>query len=371
MAQLYAGPPVTGLNFVGREKEIEYITELLKLGQNIVLIAPRRYGKTSLVMEVLSRMQNPEIYSAFIDVFSIPTLEMLPAQITKEVLKNHRLDSVFATTKNSALAMLKNFNLKAAIEDFEFILGFSETQKNSWELLEKSIDFIDQFPAKHKKRMICAFDEFGDISKLDGDKIIKLFRSKIQLHKNASYIFSGSYESVMSSLFIEKNSPFFRFARVINLGNIEKDKFLEFYKTQLNIYQIECSHDYITEILDFTKGHPYYSQLALQEIVIFNALNKRNPYVGELLEQLLVVEKNYIEKSWEEISASKENVRLIMSVVQMRSKVYSDLKNSGINVSRAIKSLTQNGTISKTESGYELTDPLLNYWIETNVMKNI
>lgn len=42
MAQLYAGPPVTGLNFVGREKEIKYITELLKLGQNIVLIAPQR-----------------------------------------------------------------------------------------------------------------------------------------------------------------------------------------------------------------------------------------------------------------------------------------------------------------------------------------
>jgi hypothetical protein len=103
----------------------------------------------------------------------------------------------------------------------------------------------------------------------------------------------------MSSLFIEKNSPFFRFASVINLGNIEK------------------------------------------------------------------------EKSWEEISVSRENVRLIMSIVQMRSKVYSDLKSSGINVSRAIKSLTQNGTITKTDSGYELTDPLLNYWIEPNVMKNI
>ncbi len=82
--------------------------------------------------------------------------------------------------------MLKNLNFKTAIEDSEFIPGFSETQKKNWELLEKSIDFIDQFPAKHKKRMIFAFDEFGDISKLDGDKIIKLFRSKIQLHKNAS-----------------------------------------------------------------------------------------------------------------------------------------------------------------------------------------
>ena len=189
MSQLNAGSPVTGINFIGREKEIEYISELLKMGQNIVLIAPRRYGKTSLVLEVLSRIRNPEIYTGFIDVFSIPTIEALPVQITKEILKNHRLDQIFAATKNSALAMLKNLQLKAAIEDFEYILGFSEAQKNSWDLLEKSIDFIDQFSQKHEKRMICAFDEFGDITKLDGDKIIKLFRSKIQQHKNVSYIF--------------------------------------------------------------------------------------------------------------------------------------------------------------------------------------
>mgnify|MGYP001495013780 CR=1 FL=1 len=88
--------------------------------------------------------------------------------------------------------MLKNLNLTSAIEDFEFIPGISESQKKSWKLLEKSIDFIDQFPAKHQKRMIFAFDEFGDISKLDGDKIIKPFRSTIQMHKNASYIFSES-----------------------------------------------------------------------------------------------------------------------------------------------------------------------------------
>ncbi len=304
-------------------------------------------------------------------MFSIPTVEMLPAQITKEVLKNHRLDSIFAASKNSAMEMLRNLQLKSAIEDFEYILGFSETQKNNWELLEKSIDFIDQFAEKHQKRMICAFDEFGDISKLDGDKIIKLFRSKIQMHKNSSYIFSGSYESVMSSLFIKKSAPFFRFARVINLGVIDKAKFLEFYLSQLKNYQIECRQEYLAQILDFTKGHPYYSQLALQEIVIFNALNTRIPEINELLDQMVAVEKNYIEKSWEEISAKKDNVKLILSVVKMGTKIYSDLKSSGINISRTIKSLIHNGTLTKTENGYELTDPLLNFWIEKNIIRDI
>ena len=369
MAKIQVGNPVTGSNFIGRENEINYIIELLGLGQNIVLIAPRRYGKTSLVLEILSKIKSPEMYSAFIDIFAIPTLEILPSQITTEVLKNHKLDKAFINSKNSALAMIKNIKLKAAIEDFEFILGFSEHKENSWDLLGKSIDFIDQFSEKHNKRMVCAFDEFGDIKKLDGNKIVKLFRSKIQLHKNTSYIFSGSYESVMSGMFIKKNSPFFRFARIIHLGEIEKSKFLPFYKTQLRKYKIETEDNYLNKILDFTKGHPYYSQLALQEIIIFNALNKKTPTYRELLELIIIAEKSYIEKSWEEISSSKENVRVILSIVQSGSKIYSQLRNSGINISRAINSLLNNGTLIKKDDTFYLSDPVLNLWIERNILK--
>jgi len=322
MVQLYAGNPVTGNDFIGRENEIDYIVELLRLRQNIVLIAPRRYGKTSLLLKVLSKIENPNMYSAFIDLFSIPTIEMLPQQITTEVLKNHRLDKAFSTTKENALAMLKNIKLKAAIEDFEFILSFSNQKENSWDLLGKSIDFIDAFPQKHQKEMVCVFDEFGDIKKLDGNKIVKLFRSKIQLHKNTSYLFSGSYESVMSNLFLEKNAPFFRFARILKLTEIEKDKFFEFYKIQLQKQQIKTEDNYLNQILDFTRGHPYYSQLALQEIIIFNALNKKIPGFNELLLHMLNTEKSYIEKSWEEISSSKENVRVILAIVESTKGIY-------------------------------------------------
>lgn len=369
MSELNVGNPVLGKDFIGREEEIKYITELLQLGQSIVLIAPRRYGKTSLVMEVLSKLKNQQSYSAFIDIFSIPTLEMLPVQITKEVLKNHKLDQAFASTKNSAIAMIKNLKLKTAIEDFEFILGFSEQKENNWELLEESIDFIDQFSIKHNKKMVCAFDEFGDIKKLDGNHIVKLFRSKLQMHKNTSYIFSGSYESVMASLFLEKKSPFFRFARIINLGAIEKEKFLTHYKHHIKKHQINIEESFLRQLLDFTNGHPYYSQLALQELIIFHALNKRNPEFEELLAQMVRVEKNYIEKSWEEISVRKELVKTILAVIQNEKQIYGTLKNSGINIYRALKTLTLNGTLLKNEKGYQLSDPLFRYWIEQNILK--
>lgn len=369
MAELNVGKPVSGENFIGREKEIEYILELLKLGQNIVIIAPRRYGKTSMVLEVLSRLKNMEVYTAFIDIFSVPTIETLSSQITASVLKNQKLEEAFVKSKNSALAMLKNLKLKAAIEDFEFILGFSELKTNNWELFEKSLDFIDSFAQKHNKRMICVFDEFGDITKLDGDKIVKMLRSKLQMHKSTSYIFSGSYESVMSNLFIKKNAPFFRFARIINLTEIDTTNFLGFYKYHLKKYKIECEEDFLIRILDFTRGHPYYSQLALQELIIFHVLKKREPSFTEIISQILQTERNYLEKTWEELSSSRETTKAIISVVEENKNIYSSLKESGINISRALKKLVLNGVLFKNESGYRLTDPALHQWIKQNVLK--
>lgn len=369
MAKLQVGNPVTGKNFIGREEEIKYIIQLLQLGQNIVLIAPRRYGKTSLVLEILSKIHAQKQYTAFIDFFSVPSLKILSSQITESVLKNRKLDKIFAKTKNSALAMIQNLKMKAAIEDFEFIIEFSNQKENDWELLEKSIDFIDHFPEKYGMNMVCAFDEFGDIKKLDGNKIVKLFRSRLQRHKNSTYIFSGSYESVMSGLFIGQKAPFYRFARIIHLGKIEKNKFLKFYKNQLDTQKINYDEKLLTKILDFTDGHPYYSQLALQEIIIYYALNNKNPDFKEIIDSMLNAEKNYLEKSWEELSKRKELLKTALVVAENNRNIYSSLKNSGINISRSLKSLTMNGMLIKTPTKYEFSDPLFKHWIEINVLR--
>ena len=370
MDRLNAGTPVTGKDFIGREEEITKIAQLLSFGQSVVLIAPRRFGKTSLALEVLSRLKSKEVYTSYIDVFSTPDLRTLSTQITESVLKNHRLDKAFIKTRESALLMLKNLKLKATIEEFEFILGYSEKMFNEWLVLEQSIDFINQFALKHSKKMICAFDEFGDIEKLDGDRIVKLFRSKIQQHKHASYLFSGSYESIMQSMFVKKNAPFFRFARIINLGPIEKVEFKNYYNKILRKNQVIADNSYLDQVLDFTGGHPYYSQLALQEIIIMNLMNQKIPEISQLITSMINAEKNYLELSWEEISSSKELVATTLAIVKSGSDIYRALKHTGLNVYRALRTLKNNGTISmNNDKSYQLNDPLLNYWIKENVIR--
>jgi len=51
------GKPVSGEHLVGRDDFVKEIIAMLKNGQSLMLTGPRRYGKTSVIMEVLRRLK--------------------------------------------------------------------------------------------------------------------------------------------------------------------------------------------------------------------------------------------------------------------------------------------------------------------------
>lgn len=71
------GEVVTGKDFADRETEIEEITRDLKAGQTIFLVSPRRYGKTSLIMNSLEKLQFDGFYTVYIDLFKVSSFKAL------------------------------------------------------------------------------------------------------------------------------------------------------------------------------------------------------------------------------------------------------------------------------------------------------
>ena len=217
--------------------------------------------------------------------------------------------------------------------------------------------------------MLAAFDEFGDIKKLDGEHIVKLFRSVIQLQQNTTFLFSGSYESEMSELFVSKNSPFYRMTRIIELTNIDSHDFEIYLQRVFTENNIIIDSNRISEILLFTKGHPYYTQLYAQELLINYKLSDNKVLVSheDILQQLLIVEKSFLESNWEDISRKRENKVVIATIAKGAVSIYSAIDNKKINIARAINNLKKQGLISMKDSSYVLNDPLFNEWINRNV----
>ena len=346
-------------------------TRRVKQGKSVVIIAPRRYGKTSVILELLNQLKSLNYYTSTVDVFATPGIKYLAERITESVLRNSVLDFAFKRIKSNLSEIVKNIKLRRVVEDFEFILQFQDQSYDSWDLLSESIDFIDDFSKKKNKKIICAFDEFGDIRKLDGEKIVKLFRSKIQLHQQATYLFSGSYESVMDSLFIKNNAPFFRFARIINLGYINHEDYLEYLLKTFKKEKIKNEAWLAENILKFTNGHPYYTQLVLQQLLLSDddRVISNEDDLAEVFRQLLFIEKNYLEKVWEDIYASNDQVQILLTIAENKQSIYSALDPKKINISRTTRKLLGRGIIYKTGNSYKFTDPLLEFWIKENVLR--
>ena len=88
------GPWVSGEDFFDREREVGRLTELIDDGNNVLVVAPRRVGKTSLIREAFQRMEKRNRdYLLFVDVLHCSTPEdviaaasvvALPYQALKE-----------------------------------------------------------------------------------------------------------------------------------------------------------------------------------------------------------------------------------------------------------------------------------------------
>jgi hypothetical protein len=157
-------------------------------------------------------------------------------------------------------------------------------------------------------------------------------------------------------------------AHIIHLDYLEKEYIVKHLKNKFKKSKIHLPDNYVEDIIDLTMGHPYYSQLAFQQLVMFNFFNRRLPTIDELLNQMLATEKDYLERSWEDISNNREFVYTIRAIAESSKNIYPRLKTKNINIARATKTLAGMGILFKdTEKGYYLSDPLLKQWIVKNL----
>ena len=129
------------------------------------------------------------------------------------------------------------------------------------------------------------------------------------------------------------------------------------------------SEKLLVKILEFTKGHPYYSQLFFQEYIIYKKLKLPVELkFQQILDNVLLMEKNYLEKSWDIISSSKQLKIVVLALIKEGASLYSRINTKKVNISRALHQLKGSGMILQRKNYFEFSDPLLAYWIKRNII---
>ncbi|MBW2602592.1 MAG: ATP-binding protein [Deltaproteobacteria bacterium] len=255
------GEVVTGEHFTNRINEIKRLTLELGGGNNIFLISPRRYGKTSLIMNVLGHLKTEGFLTFYLDLYKVASLRELLEAYSKGVARS------CATKVERFSGFVKEFFPRLrpkviigtdGVPSIEIDIQLKE--RELMESLEEVLDIPEQIAIKRKKPFVVAFDEFQEILNLDGERIEKMMRACFQHHHHVAYVFAGSKRHLLNSMVSDPNRAFYKLGDIMNLKRIEPSEMIEFLRKQFVKGSVKVSDEVLEYILEVSEDVPYNVQ---------------------------------------------------------------------------------------------------------------
>ncbi len=253
------GGYVTGDYFCNRKREIKQLQQAFADGQNITVISPRRWGKSSLVKQSLDSHPD-KIVKVFLDCFKFKSSHEFYNGLLKEVL-------IQSETKLEALARVIGENL-GKIAPF---ISFSATPDSELSIsinikkdkldLDEVLELANKLAESRGVRYVICVDEFQNIKDWkDGNDVLHKLRSYWQKHENVSYCLYGSKRHIMDFMFKDSSEPFFRFGETLYLGKIEPAEWRAFIKDKFDQTGKTISEDLTSEIVELADTHSHFIQ---------------------------------------------------------------------------------------------------------------
>jgi len=207
--------------FTDRERDISELKSDLLNGQNVVIFAPRRFGKSSLLRRVADDVSgNDGVLIAYVDLMKAPTKEKLAEKLAATIFED--IASTLFKVREGAVGIFKGLRIAPTMTlDPSGSLSFSyqagHHPKDVDATLERLLELPAQLGTERGRRVAVVFDEFQEIVKIDRD-LLPLMRSIFQEQPDVAHIYLGSKRHMMQEIFDNANEPFWRSAKHHEIG---------------------------------------------------------------------------------------------------------------------------------------------------------
>jgi hypothetical protein len=256
------GDVATGEHFTDRKNEIKELVRDLRSGQNVLVISPRRYGKTSLITAVLDRVRKQHVLVAYVDLLRTTTKERFANQLAAALYAG--LTPAVERAIHRAGELFQSLPLRPKItlnEDgtpsFEFTAAPGTTD------IDQTIDRLLELPqhvaSRRKRQVVLVLDEFQEIVTLDPELPARM-RATFQFQSEVAHVYLGSRQHLLRTVFTDANSPLYNSAKVFPLGPIEREPFSRFIAERFASTSVEITNEAVTHLLVITNGHPHDTQ---------------------------------------------------------------------------------------------------------------
>ena len=317
--------------FCDRKKETEVIMKALQNERNIVLISPRRIGKTGLIHHVFENIskQEPETHCFYLDINATRNLSQFIQLLAKTVI------------------------------------GKVPSQR------EDSLKHIFEYLKQSEKRIYIAIDEFQQIAEYPEDGTEALLRSYIQFLPNVYFIFAGSKQHMMTDMFLSAKRPFYQSSQILNLPLINQDEYHHFANRWMGTRNLTMDPDTFAYLYNKVDGQTWYIQ------DILNRLYQNGKEITtaeiddvtlELVNEQEVAFVNYYDSLTDNQAALLSAIAQDKAVTSILSQDFISRHNlpAASSVSLALKTLINREFIYKYNGSYIIYDRFFGMWLRKN-----
>jgi len=355
----YHSPPY----FCDRVDELKWLIDQMQNERNVVLHAERRIGKSALIHHLFFQLEkNKTAETVFVDLLGTVDFSSANQRIGKAIID--KFGNLQKGLMPRMLKVLSSLGATLSIDEGSGLpqVSFSSSPNVS---TTHALNTIGDFLKTHDRQIVICLDEFQEIANYPENEAEALFRTWTQNYPMIRFIFSGSHQHLIQTMFTSKSRPFYKSAQLKSLDIIDKTEYSKFIKKHFK--QRILSQEILDKLLDWTLSQTYYVQVVCNKLYSSTLLDlKRLHFIfEELIEQEIPVFSTYqrllTSFQWKLLVAiAKEE-----QIENPHSKAFIQNHTLGTpsSVSTALKKLIHTELIVKKQ-GYAVQDVLLMRWLQ-------
>ena len=355
--------------FCDRVQESARLVKSITNGNNMVVISPRRMGKTGLIQFCYDKPEiADEYYTFFIDILHTSSLREFTYLLGREIYetllpRSRKMSDLFIRTLKSISGKF-GFDPITGTPTFNVELGDIDRP-------EYTLDEIFRYLADADKPCVVAIDEFQQIAKYPEKNIEALLRTHIQKLRNCHFIFAGSERHMMQEMFSSAARPFYHSADMLELRAIVPEIYIPFIVGHFEKRNRRIATENVKKVYNLFKGHTYYIQKTFNEAfadtpegeectletiraAIDNMIASNDTIFREILSNIPEKQKELLYA----IAKEGEVSRITSAEFIKRHSL-----TSASSVQSAMKKLLEKDIITEINKVFSVTDKLFAMWM--------
>jgi AAA+ ATPase superfamily predicted ATPase len=367
------GEIVDGDYFADRAPEADELATEIRRGLNVVLISPRRFGKTSLVMRVLDRLRGEGVQVAYVDMLRTPTKPRLAEHLATAIYEG--FVSGLDRARERAASLFEHLPLRPRVTlhpdgsiSFEFTAGVGADPRDMDATIER---LLEMFKRRDGPRAALVLDEFQEVVDLDRH-LLALMRSVFQRQPEVAHVFLGSRQHLLRKVFADSGEPLYRMARPMSLGPIPADFLVPFVRERFAAGRSQISAEAAGFLVELTGGNPNATQELghfTWSVAVAESRPANRETVLRAMDRVIAAESARFTDLWETLTPPQRNVLQAVAAGDGTRIFGEDARRkhqlgSATGVQRALQRLVDREIVQVLERGsYTVGDVFLEQWL--------